>query len=363
MRKHVLPLIAMLALTASYRSADARTPLKNICRVKGQEENVLRGLGMVVGLKGTGDSGDYLPTMRALARSMELMGNPLSIPDRRGRKKSGLAELKDTKNVALVMVEATVPAAGARRGSRVDCEVSAISAKSLAGGRLIFAALQGPNVQDPHVYATASGRIHLDDTNAPTVGRIHGGCLMQEDFFNVFQKDGMITLVLDASHADFEIAAEVANLVNERYQYQGQDGKQESPYIAKAIDPVNILVAIPDAYRNDPVQFIAELMGIEIYDPRTEARVVVNERTGSIVISGDVEIGSVVVSHKDVVVQTGDNLPAARFVPIDPNQPDSPKLKSLVEALGRLQVPAADVIDIIKGIERDGKLHGRLIVE
>jgi len=353
----------VVAVGGAVQRAEARTPLKNICRVKGQEENVLRGLGLVVGLKGTGDSGDYLPTMRALARSMQLMGNPLSAPDSRGKKKTGLAELKNTKNVALVIVEATVPAAGARRGSPIDCEVSAISAKSLAGGRLIFATLQGPNVQDTHVYATASGRVHLDDANVPTVGQIHNGCLMQEDFFNVFQKDGMITLVLDASHADFEIAAEVANLVNERYRDQGQHDAADAQVIAKAIDPINIVVAIPGAYRNDPVQFIAELMGIEIYDPRTEARVVVNERTGSIVISGDVEIGSVIVSHKDVVVQTGDSLPAARFVPIDPNRPESPKLKSLVEALGRLQVPATDVIDIIKGIERDGKLHGKLIVE
>src|SRR5437667_9568380 len=96
--------------------AEARTRLKNICRIKGQEENVLRGVGLVVGLNGTGEVNDG-PTMRAIARSLELMGNPVAPPDAR---QSGLDELKKVKNAALVMVTATVPATGARRGDHVD---------------------------------------------------------------------------------------------------------------------------------------------------------------------------------------------------------------------------------------------------
>jgi flagellar P-ring protein precursor FlgI len=344
-------------------SAWGLTQLKNICRVKGQEENVLRGLGLVVGLKGTGDSGDYLPTMRALARSMELLGNPIPLGDTKRRGPTGLTELKDTKNVALVVVEAVVPPIGARRGDKIDCEVSAISAKSLAGGRLVFAALQGPNVQDPRVYALASGRIHLDDANVPTVGSVHKGCRLEEDFFNAFQKDGTITLVLNKHHADFEVAAQIANLVNERYRMHEQVAVGEEEYLAKAIDPLNIVVAIPDEFRDDPVQFVAEVLGMPVYEPRTDARVVINERAGSIVIGGDVEIGAVVVSHKNVVVETTSPSNAGKFVAVDPRNPESPKLKSLVEALDALQVPAADVIEIIKGIDRNGKLHGQLIIE
>src|SRR5688572_9970949 len=111
-----LALISLCLLTD--QPAWARTRLKNLCRVKGQEENTLQGLGMVVGLKGTGDGGEFLPTIRSLATAMQLMGNPIG--------KGGPIELKNAKNVALVMVTVTVPAAGGRQGDKLDCTVSSI---------------------------------------------------------------------------------------------------------------------------------------------------------------------------------------------------------------------------------------------
>jgi flagellar P-ring protein precursor FlgI len=341
----------------------ARTLLKNICRVKGQEENSLRGLGLVVGLKGTGDSGEYLPTMRALARAMELMGNPLSQPS--GRGKGGLAELKNTKNVALVWVTATVPATGARNGDQLNCTVSAIGAKSLAGGRLVFAALQGPNLQDPRVYALCEGRVELDNSEYPTEGKIHRGCRMEQDVFNLFQQDGKLTLVLDKNHADFQVAYEVAQAINTQLNYTGgsSDGSYRDTEIAMPIDSSNIVVVIPPQYREVPVEFVAQVMDLPIFELNTEARVVINERAASIVFGGDVEIGPVIVTHKNIVVDTTIPLPRARFVPIDPEEITGAKLKSLVAALDALKVPPEDVIEIIKGIERNGKLHGRLIVE
>src|SRR3954451_21935419 len=101
----------LLAVFAMSAPLQARTLLKNICRVKGQEENTLQGLGLVVGLKGTGDTGDFMPTIRALATVLQSMGNQLG--------KGGTSELKDIKNVALVMVTATVPAGGARQGDQL----------------------------------------------------------------------------------------------------------------------------------------------------------------------------------------------------------------------------------------------------
>src|SRR5215510_2262231 len=103
----------------------ARTQLKNICRVKGQEEITLRGPGLVVGLTGTGEAGDPL-MMAALAQSMRIMHIPVGIGGRPG----DLAELKKIKNAALVMVTATVPATGARRGDKVTCYVSQLNGKS-----------------------------------------------------------------------------------------------------------------------------------------------------------------------------------------------------------------------------------------
>ena len=121
-------ILLLLSFAACVRPAAAETLLKNICHVKGQEENTLQGLGIVVGLKGTGDGGGFSPTMRTLAKLMTVMGTPMG--------KAGLADLKDSKNVAMVTVTVTIPAAGARQGDKLDCAVSSVgSAKSLAGGK------------------------------------------------------------------------------------------------------------------------------------------------------------------------------------------------------------------------------------
>lgn len=335
--------------------AQGRTTLKSICRVKGQEENVLHGQGLVVGLKGTGDGGNFLPTIRALATAMQLMGNPIG--------KGGAAELKDAKNVALVAVTAVVPPAGARQGDKLDCVVSSIgSAKSLAGGRLFWTPLMGPNPQNGRVYALAEGPVTLENSTDLTTGKVHAGCRLEEDFFNPFVKDGKITLVLGKNHADFQVAQDIADLINNQMSLQ-----TSGVPLAKAQNAVNIEVAIPAQYRDDPVLFVSQVLSLPVMDPPTGARVVIHERSGSIVISGDVEIGPAVVTHKNVVVETGGGGggtgPGAPFVPVDPNQLETPKLKALVESLNAVRVPPADIIDIIKGLHRNGKLHAQLIVE
>src|SRR5688572_14370428 len=123
-------LIACCAIAMLCPPVWATTRLKNICRIKGQEENVLRGYGLVVGLNGTGEANDPI-IMQSIARSMELMGHPLV-----AGQQGAYEELRKIKNAAVVMVTATVPATGARRGEKLDCFVSGINGKSLAGGRL-----------------------------------------------------------------------------------------------------------------------------------------------------------------------------------------------------------------------------------
>jgi flagellar P-ring protein precursor FlgI len=335
--------------------AAATTRLKNICRIKGQEENVLRGMGLVVGLNGTGESNDPM-TMRAIARAMEIMGNPLAM----NGQEAGLDELRKMKNTALVMVTATVPATGARRGDRVDCYVSGLNGKSLAGGRLAFAALQGPNTQDPRVYALCQGQVTIDDESQPMVGVVHGGCQMEADLFTPFVREGAITLVLDKNHANFQTAAEIAQFVYERMaNYEAADAKNLGQMV-RAIDAANIVIRIPETWQQDPVGFASDILETRIAEPEPEARVVINPRAGTIVISGEVEIGDVVVSHKNVVVEAA---AAEPFAQIDVDKSSAPKLEQLVTQLNSLKVPTADVIDIIRGIERNGKLHGRLIIE
>lgn len=331
-------------------TVEAKTTLKSICRVKGQEENSLQGLGIVVGLKGTGDGANFLPTIRSLAQMMNVMGRPITV--------DAAKELRDAKNVALVTVTAVVPAAGARQGDKLDCVVSAIAAKSLAGGRLFITPLMGgrPDRMNPRVYAFAEGAIALDDPSIITTGRIHSGCRLEDDFYNVFTLDGKITLVLDANHADFEVAQDVTELINSQLGFQGTG----TP-LAKAINQVNIEVTIPEQYRQDPVLFVSQVLALPMMEPQTGARVVINERSGSIVISGDVDIGAVVVTHKNVVVETGPSI--QRFKAIETGETPNPKLKALIEALNAIHVPTDDIVDIIKGLERNGKLHAQLIIE
>jgi len=330
---------------------DARTILKSICRLKGQEENTLQGLGIVVGLKGTGDGSSFLPMLRSLEKVMKVMGEPL------GRK--SLDEIKDAKNVALVTVTATIPAAGARQGDKIDCVVSSIgSAKSLAGGRLFLMPLIGPDRTNPRIYAFAEGPITLDDQSITNSGRVFEGCQLEEEFFNAFIKDRKITLVLDKNHADFQVAQDVAELINSRLSIQTGGGP-----LARALNQVNVEVFIPPQYREDPVLFVSQVLSLPIMEPQTAPRVVINERAGSIVISGDVEIGAAVVSHKNIVVETGNAGNARPFVPVNSADPGSPKLKALVETLNALHVATPDIIDIIKGLDRNGRLHAQLIIE
>src|SRR3954469_7685282 len=272
-KKQIIALIILLAIPGL---ASARTRLKNICRIKGQEENVLRGVGVVVGLSGTGEVNDG-PTMRAIARALEVMGNPVAAPDAR---QSGLDELKKVKNAALVVVSATVPATGARRGDHVDCSVSAINGKSLAGGRLAFASLQGPNTQDPRVYALCNGQVLIEDPQQPMVGVVHSGCQLEADIFTPFYRNGIITLILDKNHADFQTANEIVQRIREKVMYSSTSDAKPSEEMVKAIDAANIVVRIPELFTQDPVEFASTLLEIPIEEPQTESRVVINSRAG-----------------------------------------------------------------------------------
>lgn len=344
--------VALLCLAGSDSHAAGRLTLKSICRVKGQEENSLQGMGIVIGLKGTGDNASYLPALRSVAQIMAATGNTLG--------RNALVELKDTKNVALVAVSATIPAAGGRQGDKIDCVVSSIgSAKSLSGGRLFLTPLIGPDRKNPRVYAFAEGPLTIEGANITTTARIHAGCRLEEDFFNVFSKDNKITLVLEKYHADFQVAQDVAEMINSQMRMQTSS---DTP-LARAINQGNIEVTIPIQYRDDAVSFVSQVLALPIMEPQTGARVVVNERAGSIVISGDVEIGAVAVTHKNIVIETGVGSSAKPFVGLDPVDPSSPKLKALVETLNAVHLPTEDIIEVIKGLDRDGKLHAPLIIE
>lgn len=335
------------------QAAAAGPKVGTLCRVKGQEENTLHAMGLVVGLKGTGDSGNFSPTIRSLAIVMERMGTPLGSGD--------LAQLKSAKNAALVHVSATIPPAGARQGDRIDCVVSAVgSSADLTGGRLVLTYMLGPVPSaNGEVFAIAEGDITVEAPDLRTKGKIHAGCRLEQEFPCRYVRDGKLTLVLKPQYAGFRVAQEVSEMINGP-QLLFQSGSRP---IAKAIDAVNIEVEVPRQYLDDPVHFIRQVLELDMVSVPLTARVVINERAGSIVISGDVEIAPVAIAHRNIVVETGEAAGAGPFVPVDPADPQNPKLKSLVTSLNAINVPAADIIEIIKLVNANGALTGELVFE
>ncbi|HLJ11716.1 MAG TPA: flagellar basal body P-ring protein FlgI, partial [Planctomycetaceae bacterium] len=256
-----------------------------------------------------------------------------------------------------------------------DCFVNSIgAAKSLRGGRLMISPLGSQLVSDERVMGIASGAVLIEDAQVTTSGKIAGGVVITEDVINNFVQNNQFTLLLDRDHASFRSASEVARVVNadSSFEANGQP-------LARAISPGVVQVTIPDQYRGDPMQFISQVLDVGIDNPHTQARVVVNAKAGTVIVTGEVEISPVAISHKNLTLTIGnpegqaagpaaepaEPVPGVGFVGLTDQQArQSPqRLKQLVDALNQLKVPTGDVIDILKELHRAGKLHAELITE
>ncbi len=348
--------LLLICLVAPVYAQDSRSiRLVDLCRVKGQEENRLQGFGLVVGLKGTGDS-KLTPMTRQLASLYQKMGGNIAA-DKQGVPVA--KELEAAGNVALVMVTATIPASGAQQGDLLDCSVDAIAAKSLQGGRLVLAYMLGPRADVPTVYGIASGQVTVPDITIPTAGVVHGGCKMETTITNAFVNQNKITLVINSDYASFSTAADIQDGINSFFN------SMSAGYgLAKAIDQSHVIVEIPPAYSDTPVMFAKLILDIELNNLRKSKRVVINEREGVIVIGENVVINPVAINHKNLTIQAGPGRDA--FVAFDPSQPKGqtqPTLKNLVDALDALRVPTEDKIAIIRSLKRNGDLYGELIIQ
>lgn len=358
-------LFALAVIYCPLPSADAQgLRLRHICRLKGQESNTLQGLGLVVGLRGTGDS-DSANTSRALARMMQLMGGQIGV-DAQGRLDP--SELADAKNVATVIVSAEVPPVGAQQGDKLDLVVNAISAKSLEGGYLVLTPLLGPQANNPTVYAMASGPLKISANGPATTATIERGGKMERTVQVPFEKDGKITLVIDRDFADFDTSQRVVETVRadpqimmENRQSPGNPAAQKQ--YARAIDQLHVEVLIPDTYRSDPISFISSLLDAPIALESKSNRVVINESAGIVLIGENVEIAPVLVASKNIRIEAGGGPPG--LLPIDPTAPEqtgNPKLKALADSLNALGMSAEDLIDIIKELKAKGDLYGEVII-
>ncbi len=360
-------LIAVCLSSLTISSARAERRIQDICRLQGQEENTLIGVGYVVGLKGTGD-GDFKPTQRSIAEALrKLGGNPSS--DLQGR--IDLKEFAGAKNTAMVWVLAKIPPAGAIQGDKITCTVSAIQAKSLEGGNLLLTHMLGPRADQNITYALASGPITLDNPKIPTTGRILNGCKMEQTVRNPFVADNKITLVLDPTHSSFETSQLVTDKINRFIEEGGAGGgntrirtSQNSERIASAIDQNHIVVDIPELYRSEPVEFVSMILNLPLINLTSKKRVYINERDGVVVIGEDVTFDPVAVSFGNLVVSSrGTDTPPRSFVGLPQETQGQSKLQNLVDGLNVLNVPTSEVISIIKGIYKQGNLYGELVIE
>lgn len=355
------PAVADVHGDVTVRVADATS-------LKGQGINRLVGHGLIVGLNGTGDGDDYAVTMRALAQTLGNLAAPVN----------ALEELKDTRNVALVLLDAVVPENGAREGDRVDVHVSAIgSAKSLTGGRLVVSPLVYADPQVTRVFAFASGPVETADATTPTVGMIHRGAAIHEDVLVGFTAFGRelpfrnpwiqpeeqyVTLVLDEHHAGWGLAVAIAEAINAELSLAADVER-----VAMAVDPKNVVALVPTFQRGDAASWIRDIEELSVLVPAEEARVTVDRTTGTIAVSGDARISPVIVSQKGMTVTvrtlTTDDarIEQQTFAALSTDRQADADVSDLLQALNQLQVPIDDRIAILTQIQKAGKLHAKLV--
>jgi flagellar P-ring protein precursor FlgI len=362
MRLLAIVCLAALALTQPLASAQTMT-VQEIARLSTDSKFTLQGLGLVMGLPGTGDSGKELAMTRSLAAVLERNGSPVPL----------LKELEKTRSVALVMVTCDVPAGGARVNDSLDVTVATLgSASSLDGGQLFVAPLLGPVPGSP-VYAMASGPIMLQNPAIPTTARVVGGAQIVQELA-MPAPETRFDLVLEPHYRGYAAASQVATAINDSYF---NSPAAQGLRVAYARDDRMISVEIPEGERAEPAAFIADVMSTQVSRSllKLPAVVMCNVRTGAITFTGDVRISPVALTMDGVSITS--TVPPPIPTPADPlvmqsrwiglttetNGTEGAKLDELLAAFEQLNIPSKDQIAIIQQIHKQGSLHAKLIVE
>ncbi|MDD3598871.1 MAG: flagellar basal body P-ring protein FlgI [Firmicutes bacterium] len=318
--------------------------VKDITRVYGVRDNQLMGYGLVVGLRGTGDSRSTPFTGRTLSNMLDKFNitvDPLEIR---------------SKNVAAVMVTGVLPAF-ASPGDAVDVTVSSLGdARSLAGGTLLLTELAGA---DGRIYAVAQGPVQSGADARATVGRVPAGATVERHVaMDLLAPDG--SLVLSLLNPDYTTAARIARAVCERFE----EGA------AVAVDGGTVRVAVPEWLQETPTPFIAEVGELEV-SPDAPAKVVLNARTGVVVIGGNVRISPAAVSYNgfsvSVGVSPGSQAQAGGDMVIMPMQPGSTvaleagaTIEALAAALNAVGARPVDIMNIMEALRACGALQAEL---
>ncbi len=371
MKKPVIFILLISFLFIACHSVNAAR-IKDIAQLHGVRDNQLLGYGIVTGLNGTGDDmTKSVFTLQAIYNMMTRHGITIN-PD-------NIDDIK-IENIAAVMVTGTLPPF-AKSGSRMDVQVSSIGdAESLAGGTLLMTPLLGP---DGNVYSVAQGPITIGafsyggkaaqvQQNHPTVGRIAGGAIIEKAVDMEIGKDGQ--LVYQLRDADFTTASNLAASVNRRF----------GAGTAYADSPGTILVRVTEPYKDNLVDFIATLETLGVQSD-TPAKIVVNERTGTIVMGKDVRLSTVAVSHGNLSLIIRDDYNVSQPGPfadgetvvtpettIDVIEDDGElvlldldegvSIGEIANALNAIGATPRDLIAIFQAIKASGSLQGELVI-
>lgn len=341
--------------------------IKDIVDIRGVRPNQLVGYGLVVGLEGTGDSDDSLFTIQSLASLLEKMGVTVQPRD-----------IEDVENVAAVMVTAELPAF-ASLGSQLDVLVSSIGdAESLQGGTLLFTPLRAA---DGNIYAVAQGPVSTGgftvsgnsgdqvQKNFPTVGRVVGGALVEKELHTNFNEKSAFTLAL--KEPDFTTASRVAQAINRAFYDQ----------LARTENAGSIRVTVPENYRGNTVQFVTMIESLGV-TPDMVSKVVVNERTGTVIMGENVRISTIAIAHGNLSIEINESQDVSQPLPFSRGgrtvvTPESDivvqegknpiflvesgvSIGEVVKALNALGVSPRDLIAIFQALKAAGALQAEL---
>jgi len=378
---------AVMAVFVSLLCAQAGSAarLKDISSIEGVRENQLIGYGLVVGLQNSGDKSYKTPfTIQTLLSMLERLGTTVDVrklvDPRLGI--SDVRQLRDVRveNVAAVMVTADLPPFS-RQGSQIDVVVSSLGdARSLKGGTLLLTPLKAANGE---IYAVAQGPVSVGGAysergmrasvsrNHPTVARIASGAVVEKEVGFDFTKLKKLTLAM--SNPDFTTTQRAVVAINAAI---GAD-------TAKAIDSGTVEITIPSQYADKKVELVAALESLNV-ETDTQAKVVLDERTGTIIIGENVRISRVAISHGNLTIRIGEKTSASQPAPLSAGEtvvvPQTllsveevggksdhlvviePKtnIGDMVKALNAIGVTPRDLIAIFQTLRSAGALNARL---
>ncbi|MFV1922191.1 MAG: flagellar basal body P-ring protein FlgI [Methylotenera sp.] len=371
MRLYLLSLVASLIFCAAVNATET-VRLKELGKIEGWRENHLVGFGIVTGLAGTGDSSRSKATAQSIANFMSNYGVLVS------------QDQVKSRNVAIVSIMALLPPV-THRGDKLDVTVTSMGdARSLLGGTLLLAPLKGP---DGKVYALAQGSVsvggynfdqfgNVSQKNHPTAGVISGGAQAEQEVVaSPLREDGSVDYIL--ADPDYTTAERMSLAINH---------KLNGSY-AQIKDSSAIHISVPEQFKQDRSSFISTLESVEIL-PDVKARVVINEKTGTIVTGGEVRLSKTTVAHGDlrvsiqntfsvsqpqVIGRAGPNIrtqviPNTRISVRDQDNnmielPESSSVSDLLRALKKIKASTRDTISILQGIKAAGALHADLILQ